>query len=297
MEALQAQIEPHFLFNTLASIDQLIQTDPPRASRMQQSLIRYLRWRCRRCATAAGPHSQQINLAAPSEIMSVNGDAAAGRHVPRLEVRGLPLMLQPQENAIKHGLEPKLEGGRLEIALSRQRPARGSRVGRASVSPKAEGGAGLANVRERLKAMYNGRAGHQRAAGRTCATIGGPMNRREPAASLTDNITMRSPASPPSSPTMNASDAGADCPPGSGPELATGEKSNGREAVALAQSHSRTSSFSISACLDGRHPGGPGAGRPAHVVFVTAHDHYAISAFEQGASTICWGRRKPSEWR
>ena len=43
MEALQAQIEPHFLFNTLASIDQLIETDPPRASAMQQSLIRYLR--------------------------------------------------------------------------------------------------------------------------------------------------------------------------------------------------------------------------------------------------------------
>src|SRR4029079_15656521 len=43
MEALQAQIEPHFLFNTLASIDQLIRTDPPRASKMQQSLIRYLR--------------------------------------------------------------------------------------------------------------------------------------------------------------------------------------------------------------------------------------------------------------
>ena len=43
MEALQAQIEPHFLFNTLASIDQLILSDPPRASKMQQSLIRYLR--------------------------------------------------------------------------------------------------------------------------------------------------------------------------------------------------------------------------------------------------------------
>ena len=43
MEALQAQIEPHFLFNTLASIDQLIQTDPKRASDMQKSLIRYLR--------------------------------------------------------------------------------------------------------------------------------------------------------------------------------------------------------------------------------------------------------------
>ena len=43
MQALQAQIEPHFLFNTLASIDQLIQTDPPRASKMQRSLIRGIR--------------------------------------------------------------------------------------------------------------------------------------------------------------------------------------------------------------------------------------------------------------
>jgi hypothetical protein len=57
LESLQAQIEPHFLFNTLASIDQLIQTDPPRASKMQQSLIRYLRSAMPRCAKGAGPRS------------------------------------------------------------------------------------------------------------------------------------------------------------------------------------------------------------------------------------------------
>src|SRR6185369_6237828 len=73
MQALQAQIEPHFLFNTLASIDQLIQTDPPRASKMQQSLIRYLRsalpdLRQGRRATLG----QQVDLStAFLEIMSI----------------------------------------------------------------------------------------------------------------------------------------------------------------------------------------------------------------------------------
>jgi LytS/YehU family sensor histidine kinase len=43
MQAMQAQVEPHFLFNTLASVEHLIETDPPRASAMQRSLIQYLR--------------------------------------------------------------------------------------------------------------------------------------------------------------------------------------------------------------------------------------------------------------
>src|SRR5207248_1590024 len=73
MEALQAQIEPHFLFNTLASIDQLIQTDPPRASRMQQSLIRYLRTAMPQMRDGKRPTlGQQVDLcSAFLEIMSV----------------------------------------------------------------------------------------------------------------------------------------------------------------------------------------------------------------------------------
>ena len=43
MQMMQAQVEPHFLFNTLASVEHLIETDPPRASAMQRSLIQYLR--------------------------------------------------------------------------------------------------------------------------------------------------------------------------------------------------------------------------------------------------------------
>src|SRR5262249_56231280 len=73
MEALQAQIEPHFLFNTLASIDQLILTDPPRASKMQQSLIRYLRSAMPQLRDGSRPTlGQQVDLSkAYLEIMTV----------------------------------------------------------------------------------------------------------------------------------------------------------------------------------------------------------------------------------
>ena len=183
MEALQAQIEPHFLFNTLASIDQLIQTDPPRASRMQQSLMRYLRSAMPQMRDGGRPTlGQQVNLSrAFLEIMAV-------RMEDRLQVimnvpEGLrsavfpSMMLQTLvENAIKHGLEPKPDGGRLEITaeiVDGQLAVHVLDTGIGFV-PSAEAGVGLANVRARLKALYNGRAEliiSVPAAGGTCATI------------------------------------------------------------------------------------------------------------------------------
>ncbi|WP_051319071.1 sensor histidine kinase [Chitinimonas koreensis] len=167
MEALQAQIEPHFLFNTLASIDQLIQTDPPRASKMQQSLIRYLRSALPQMREGGRPSlGQQVALStAFLEIMQVRMEE---RLQPAVNVPdGLKsavfpsMMLQTLvENSIKHGLEPKAEGGRLEIAAE-------IRDGMLEVSvtdsglgfaPKSSGGVGLANIRERLKALYDGAA-------------------------------------------------------------------------------------------------------------------------------------------
>jgi len=167
MEALQAQIEPHFLFNTLASIDQLIQTDPPRASRMQQSLIRYLRSAMPQMREGSRPSlGQQIDLcSAFMEIMSVRMER---RLQPVVSVpEGLKsavfpsMMLQTLvENAIRHGLEPKPEGGRLEIGAE---IVDGQLVVHVlddgvGFSPQADAGVGLANIRERLKALYNGRA-------------------------------------------------------------------------------------------------------------------------------------------
>ena len=183
MESLQAQIEPHFLFNTLASIDQLIQTDPPRASRMQQSLIRYLRSAMPQMRDGGRPTlGQQVNLSSAFlEIMAVRMEE---RLQPTLNVpEGLKsavfpsMMLQTLvENAIKHGLEPKPEGGRLEIGAEIVDGQLAVHVLDTGIGfmPKSEGGVGLANVRERLKALYNGRAEliiSVPPAGGTCATI------------------------------------------------------------------------------------------------------------------------------
>jgi hypothetical protein len=161
MEALQAQIEPHFLFNTLASIDQLIQTDPPRASKMQHSLIRYLRSAMPQMREGSRPTlGQQVNLcSAFLEIMAVRmeGRLQSVVIVPEgLKSAVFPsMMLQTLvENAIKHGLEPKPEGGLIEIGAEIVDGHLAVHVRDTGVGflPKAESGVGLANVRERLKA-------------------------------------------------------------------------------------------------------------------------------------------------
>jgi LytS/YehU family sensor histidine kinase len=185
LEALQAQIEPHFLFNTLASIDQLILTDPPRASRMQQSLIRYLRAAMPQMRASGGGRptlGQQVDLSrAFLEIMAVRMDERLQTvvNVPEgLKSAVFPsMMLQTLvENAIKHGLEPKAEGGRLEITaevVDGQLAAHVRDTGM-GFAPRGDDGVGLANVRERLKAMYKGRAElviSLPADGGTCATI------------------------------------------------------------------------------------------------------------------------------
>ena len=183
MEALQAQIEPHFLFNTLGSIDQLIQTDPPRASRMQQSLIRYLRSAMPQMRDGSRPTlGQQVNLC--SAFLEIMGMRMEGRLQPVVIVpEGLKsavfpsMMLQTLvENAIKHGLEPKPEGGKLEIAAEIDNGQLAVHVSDTGLGfmPKGESGVGLANIRERLKVLYNGRAEliiTVLPAGGTCATI------------------------------------------------------------------------------------------------------------------------------
>ncbi|HWD36978.1 MAG TPA: histidine kinase [Casimicrobiaceae bacterium] len=167
MQALQAQIEPHFLFNTLASIDQLIQTDPPRASKMQRSLIRYLRSAMPQMRDRARPTlGQQIDLCtAFLDIMAVRMEdrLKSAVTVPEgLKSATFPsmMLLTLVENAIKHGLEPKAEGGRIDIGAEIVDGQLAVHVQDDGVgfAPMGEGGVGLANVRERLHAMYGDRA-------------------------------------------------------------------------------------------------------------------------------------------
>ena len=167
MEALQAQIEPHFLFNTLASIDQLIRTDPARASQMQQSLIRYLRSAMPQLRDGSRPTlGQQVDLSkAYLDIMAVRMEErlTAVISVPDvLRAAVFPaMMLQTLvENAIKHGLEPKGAGGRVEISAEVVNGQLAVHVvdDGMGFAPTSNQGIGLSNIRERLKTLYNGRA-------------------------------------------------------------------------------------------------------------------------------------------
>ena len=170
LKTMQAQVEPHFLFNTLASVDYLIETEPATASKMQKSLIQYLR--------AALPQMREGSTTLGKEIQLCRSylEILKFRMEERLQYsvivpQGLasaqfpPMMLQSLvENAIKHGLEPKQEGGSLTISadISNGRlrvTVADSGLGFATEQPSVRGGGvGLANVRERLAALYGSSA-------------------------------------------------------------------------------------------------------------------------------------------
>ncbi|MCP5286644.1 MAG: histidine kinase, partial [Burkholderiaceae bacterium] len=175
MAAMQAQVEPHFLFNTLASIDHLIETDPPRASQMQKNLIALLRASMPTMREAAGNGSggvrdlgRELQVIRPYlEILKVRMEERLSTEIDVPE--GLqsaefpPMMIQTLvENAIKHGLEPKAEGGHLRVKaevvhgkLAVSVADTGLGFGKAAT---AGTGVGLANIRERLQMLYGAKA-------------------------------------------------------------------------------------------------------------------------------------------
>jgi hypothetical protein len=173
MAAMQAQVEPHFLFNTLASIDHLIETDPPRASQMQKNLIALLRASMptmREAASNGAPRDLAREMAVIRPYLEILKVRMEERLTTRIEVPdGLlsaefpPMMIQSLvENAIKHGLEPKAEGGELAIRaeivhgkLNVVVADTGLGFGRAAT---AGTGVGLANIRERLQLLYGNQA-------------------------------------------------------------------------------------------------------------------------------------------
>jgi hypothetical protein len=193
MAAMQAQVEPHFLFNTLASIDHLIETDPPRASKMQKNLIALLRasMPTMREANAQGNRDLGRELAVIRPYLEILKVRMEDRLVTDIRVTdGLlsaefpPMMLQSLvENAIKHGLEPKPEGGMLTVSaeivhgkLAVTVADTGLGFGKAAT---AGTGIGLANIRERLALLYGGKAGltvAENPGGGTAVTITVPYN-------------------------------------------------------------------------------------------------------------------------
>jgi signal transduction histidine kinase len=170
MQMMQAQVEPHFLFNTLASVEHLIRVDPPRASAMQRSLIQYLRavlpqMRDNAVVTGLGREVDMVNAYLDLLKMRMEERLSVNLRVPD----GLrsaafpPMMLQSMvENAIKHGLECKPEGGTLNIVAevidSRLRVTVADDGVGFGVMPSDGTGLGLQTIRERLKLLH-GEAG------------------------------------------------------------------------------------------------------------------------------------------
>jgi signal transduction histidine kinase len=168
MAAMQAQVEPHFLFNTLASIDHLIETDPPRASKMQKNLIALLRASMPTLREADTNLGRELAVIRPYlEILKVRMEERLQTEINvsdgLLSAEFPPMMLQSLvENAIKHGLEPKAEGGTLTVAaeivdgnLEVSVAGTGLGFGKAAT---AGTGLGLTNIRERLLLLYGQRA-------------------------------------------------------------------------------------------------------------------------------------------
>ncbi|QXL84655.1 sensor histidine kinase [Comamonas sp. NLF-1-9] len=198
LKLLEAQLEPHMLFNTLANLRVLVASDPARAQRMLDHLIAYLR------ATLGASRATLHPLADEFARLKDYLELMAVRMGPRLhyalefepalaDVPVPPLLLQPLvENAIRHGLEPEVQGGRIRVS-ARTQTVGGTNMlalqvcnsGRPLAAGAAAGGTaggrafGLAQVRERLRTLYGPAATLELiadGAGHTCANIVFPLN-------------------------------------------------------------------------------------------------------------------------
>jgi hypothetical protein len=197
MAAMQAQVEPHFLFNTLASIDHLIETDPARASKMQKNLIALLRasMPTMREANAQSIRDlgRELTVIRPYlEILKVRMEERLSTDIRvsdgLLSAEFPPMMLQSLvENAIKHGLEPKAEGGTLTVSaeivhgrLAVKVADTGLGFGKAAT---AGTGIGLNNIRERLQLLYGSKGTltvNENPGGGTAVTITVPYKSTSP---------------------------------------------------------------------------------------------------------------------
>ncbi len=170
LSVLAAQVEPHFLFNTLAGVRSAISTDPARASDMVDRLADYLRAAIPRLRSDGGA---QATLGSQLDIVRAYLGLMAAR-MPRLHfdidvptellaAACPPLMLiSLAENAVRHGVEPKI--GPARVVVSARRTASGglhitvADDGAGFGTSTSGSGLGLANIRERLQQMYQGRA-------------------------------------------------------------------------------------------------------------------------------------------
>ncbi len=167
LRLLQAQVEPHFLFNTLANVRELVVAGSPQAATVLDSLIGYLRAAVPRLHDAYTTIEQELQLVrAYLELMhmrmpdrlqySVQADGAA------LAVRCPPTtLLTLVENAVRHGIDPAEDGGRIDVCVQLQGGRCRAQVVDTGVGLEQPGdgpGTGLATLRERLELAFAGDA-------------------------------------------------------------------------------------------------------------------------------------------
>lgn len=168
LKQMQSQIEPHFLFNTLANISALISQDVDKAKQMLDQLTALLR------ATLKNSREQHTTI--ENEIVLIDAYLAIQQirlgdrlrysievedGLARVEIP--PMMLQPLvENAIIHGIEPKREGGEVVVQIKREQQllqvdVRDTGVGLNHVSHHCGSGIGLSNLKQRVDALFEGK--------------------------------------------------------------------------------------------------------------------------------------------
>lgn len=169
LQLLHAQVEPHFLYNTLGSAKYLIASEPAKAEAMLDNLIQYLRHSLPRSEDEPSTLGEEITRTrAYLDILKIRmedrlqvvielPDGLAGAPFPGMMLQTLA------ENAIKHGLEPKPGGGRIWITARKDLDGDGLSVtvaddGIGFGGDTAGTGIGLKNIRERLQLAYGGAA-------------------------------------------------------------------------------------------------------------------------------------------
>jgi signal transduction histidine kinase len=164
LQLLHAQIEPHFLFNTLANVQELVESGSPQAAVVLKSLIAYLRAAMPRLSEDQATLGTELQLVrAYLELMHMRMPDRLTFSVqvpPDLAGLKFPSMalLTLVENAVRHGIDPSEQGGRIDVGAVRD-PAGGTlKVWVADtgvgMSETAAAGTGLANLRARLKGFY-----------------------------------------------------------------------------------------------------------------------------------------------
>ena len=203
LTVLQAQVEPHFLFNTLASIHSLIRKDPDRAEATLEALVDHLRATLPRFRADVGSaHStldQQIDICASYlALMQVRMGHRLRYSIdvpPSLRRHPFPplMLISLTENAIKHGIEPSASGGNVVLSAEIETHAGGRRLAVSVVDdgvglrPGVGGGTGLRNIREQLDASFGSQGSlliRGRPVGGTAATIRVPYEEADAGAGI-----------------------------------------------------------------------------------------------------------------